>query len=123
MLIVRPERGAGRDVEAIIGDATYCEIGLDPAARIQQLRVCERAHRFVDVVRANPLQRRERIFAHDLQLAERSLVEQRTARARRAMLFANMREPILAAKAIDVFALHALGGEPIRALPTDLLAE
>ena len=59
--VMGSETSSGNDVKLIFGDATYSEIALDSAAGVEHLGIHNGAHWFVNVVGANPIQRRQRI--------------------------------------------------------------
>src|SRR6516164_8721714 len=84
--IAGDEVAAGRHPEALGGPARDRQVALDPAARIQKLRVDDRADRTVDVVVGEPLEQRQRARSLDVELAERGEVEEADALANRAVL-------------------------------------
>ena len=124
--VVPPERRAGDDAEAILRQPRHGEVALDPAPRVQHLRVGDRADLAGDVVVAEPLEQIRRALAGDLDLGERGLVEERSRLAAGAVLDADRRRPELArppARAQPLLAARRVRLEPVRALPAGLLAE
>src|SRR5213593_1436650 len=74
--IARDEVAAGRQQEAIRAPARDGQVALDPAARVEELRVDDAADRAVDVVVGQALQQRERTWPAHVELAERGEVEE-----------------------------------------------
>src|SRR5262249_2313844 len=112
--------------EPVFGEPRDGEVALDAAARVQHLRVRDRADVARDAVVAEPLEERGCALAADLDLRERRLVEQRRRLAARTVLGADGRRPEPAGPAARpqrLVAVHRVRLEPVRALPARLLAE
>src|SRR5579859_6436637 len=124
--VVRSERGAGDEQEAILGAAQHGEVGFDPAAAVEELRVDDAADGPVDPVRAQPLEKRERSRPKHLELRERRLVEERDPFAGGSGLHLDRRRPVLAGPAARPQRLVAALGVrlvPVHTLPAALLPE
>ena len=74
--VVLPDRGPGDHQVAVGRDPGHRQVALDAAALVEQLRVDDPADRYVHVVRAQPLEERDRTRTDDLDLGERALIEQ-----------------------------------------------
>ena len=72
--VVVPERRAGHEQEAVVGAAQDRQVGLDPTALVQQLRVDDGSDPAVDPVRTERLEERERARPEYLELREARLV-------------------------------------------------
>ena len=102
------------------------EVALDPAARVQHLRVGDRADVARNAVVAEALEEVGRALAHDVELGEGCLVEERRGLAAGAMLGADRGRPDLAPPSRAGATTRRRAGvrlEPVRALPAGLLAE
>ena len=121
--VVGAEAGAGDDVEFFLGKPRHGQVGLDAAARVEQLRVGEAAGRLVDVVGADPVERAQRILAGQFVFGEGRLVEDADRLAHMPVLVADRAEPVLPAHRIDVLRLDALRRKPVGPLPAELRAE
>ena len=89
--VVLPERRPRHDAEAILGEARDREVALDPAARIEHLRVRHLSDVAGDAVRAEALEEVGCPFSRDSSLRERALVEDRRGLATRDVLGADRR--------------------------------
>ena len=121
--IVRREAGAGGDVKPVGGQPRHRQVAFDAAIRVQHLGVDQPARRPVDIVGADPGQRGLGVPALDHELGERALIEQADAFAHGPVFLADRGEPVLPAEAVFVARLDAVGREPVRPLPAELLAE
>ncbi len=99
------------------------QVALDPAARVQHLRIDDPARGNVHVVTAEILQERQRVRPLDPDLAEARHVEQAHALTQGHMLGALVVEPVLALPRIAIFALLPLVREPVGSLPARNRAE
>lgn len=86
---MRPETGAGDDVEPFFAEPRHGQVGLDAAARVEKLRVGQPADRLADVVGADPVERLQRVRAGHLVFGEGRLVEDADALAHVPVLVAN----------------------------------
>ncbi len=114
---------AGHDIEEILLEAGDGEIALDPAFAVQELGIGQSPGRTGDVVRRDPVQRRHRVPAGQLELRERGLIEQADRLAHQPVLFAHRLEPVRPAHRGHILRRHAIGREPVRPLPAELGAE
>ena len=89
--IVRSERGARHEQEEVLSQACDGDVALDPAARVQQLRVGDAADLTCHAVVADRLKEFTRPRPRDLELCERRLVEQRGCLPARACLHSDSR--------------------------------
>jgi hypothetical protein len=78
--------GAGDDAKALAGQPRHRQIGDDPAALVEELRVDHAAHRAIDAAVADALEQRQRARAADRDLAERREVDDPDALAKRPVL-------------------------------------
>src|SRR5690606_11616757 len=90
--------------EGSFGKAADGEIALNPAARVQHLRIDDAPDRNVDVVAAELLQERTGVAAFDADFAERGHVKEANAFAYGHMFVAIVVEPVLALPRIAVVA-------------------
>ena len=117
-------RYRGRDHEVfVLGEAGYRQVGLDAAARIEELGVDHLADRHRHVGDADVLQLGFRVAALNDGLAERRQVEQADGLAHRLVFLADMSEPVLPAIGVFVGRRDALRRIPVGALPAAGLAE
>jgi hypothetical protein len=80
---------------AISEEARDGEIGFDPAALVQPLRVDDLAGRHVDVVRADTIQHASRVGAFEPEFGEGGLIEQPDGVPDAAMFVRAGLEPVL----------------------------
>ena len=126
LTVVVAEGGAGDDREALLGQPRDGEVALDPAARVEHLRVGDAPALAGHAVVAQALQQRCGARAGDLQLGEGALVEQGGALAARGVLGLDRGRPVPAGPASRAQLLVARGGVrlvPVHPLPARLLAE
>jgi len=90
--IARDEVAAGRHAEAIGAPARDGQVALDPAARVEELRVDHAPDRTVHLVVGQTLQERQRTGPAHVELAERGEVEEPDPLADRSMLDADALE-------------------------------
>ncbi len=124
--VVRSERGAGDELEPVVGEARDGHVALDPAAAIEHLGVHDAADRAVDDVRAETVEERDRAGAVHVDLGEGRLVEEGGGIARRTALDLDRRRPVASRPAARSQRLVAGSGvrlEPVGALPARLLPE
>ena len=117
--------GAGHDVELIEGHPAHGEVTLNAALVVEHLGVDQRADGPIDVVCTDPLQGCHRARTFQRELGERGLVEQRRGFTAGPVFSTDGREPV--GPLVGVYILRNLAGgqvgEPIRPLPTKLVAE
>ncbi len=124
--VVLTERRPRHDPEAILGEARDGEVALDPAARIEHLRVGHLPDVAGHTVRAEALEEICRSLSRDEDLRERALVEDRRRLATCEVLGADRRRPELArppARPQRLVAARGVRLEPVRTLPAGLLPE
>ena len=119
--VVHARTTAGHDHERLLVGAGDGQVATDPAGRREHRRVDHRAGTAVDPVRADPLEEREGVRSLDVELHVRGQVEERRALARREVLCADGRRPVLRGPAGARFprgsAQNLVRVEPLRALP------
>ena len=71
----------GHDAETVFGQPRDGEVALDPPTLVEHLRVGDRADLARDLVVTKPLEKVRCSLSRDLDLGERSLVEQGRGRA------------------------------------------
>ncbi len=103
--------------------ARHGQIGFDPAARVQHLRIDDATCGHVHVIAAEPVQKCAGVAPFDPDLAKAGHVEQAHPVAHRQMFRALVVEPVLPFPRIAVFAFLPVAREPVGALPSRHLSE
>src|SRR5580692_11260802 len=91
--VVIAECRAGDESESVLGEPGHSEVALHAAARVQELRVSHRPDATRDTVRAESLQEHRGTGTGDVELGERTLVEQGCTLATGQVLAADRRRP------------------------------
>ena len=97
-------------------------IGLDPAVRIQELRIDDPPHRHRHIGTADMVQEAFGVAPFHTQLAERRHIIHPNPGADRAVLGGGVFKPVLALPRIGIGAVLTGIGEPVGALPSRKLA-
>src|SRR5579883_1083654 len=126
--VMNAKGSAGDDLEAVGGQACHRQVALDPAASIEHLCVRNRADGLVHLIVSNILEEGQRAWSCDLQLTERSLVEEGDPFARGLVLGSDGWGPEASGPAqrnrpVLSLSQRLVRGKPIGALPAGFFAE
>jgi hypothetical protein len=119
--VVHPRPAAGHDHERLLAGAGDGQVTPDPAGGAEHRRVHHGPGAPVDPVRADPFEEREGVWPLDVELDVGGQVEERRALARREVLGADGRRPVLGRPAGPRLPRGAAQDfvrvEPLRTLP------
>ena len=113
----------GHEVVVILSQLRDRQVALDPAALVEELGVGHLTRSLGHISCADPGESRAGARTAQAILGKGGLIEEPHGLAHALMLAPHMIKPIGSSKCVHVHRLHALGREPVRPLPTHLLAK